>query len=291
MHKSGGAFKDWTAFGTVMLTLVGALNVSEGTLVGFARTGIGFNRDDVVFTNAKTWAAATIMLGVLLALTGIPVFSGRASARFVAVGVVALHAVAQLAMLQAYPQWSLMMIALDVVILFVLTVPKYPVVRPAAMYSSGSVAAASATRQRMMLRRNARSDVYQPRHKAGQVTANLGPGYISAMPGSPVIPVSPAPAFPGSPVAMPGSPVSLGSPVAWVRAVGQAPIPEPIPGAEPTVVAIAFPEVIVPVSGGPGHEAHLEPIPEDTDLADIIDVAELTAPGELSAAGARPYVI
>jgi len=145
------------------------------------------------------------------------------------------------------------------------------------------VAAASVSRQRMILRRNARSDVYQPRHKAGQVTANIGP----AMPGSPVV------AATGSPVAMPGSPVAMpGSPVAWVRAVGQAPIPEPILGAEPTVVAIAYPEVIVPVVVGHGEQpARLEPIPEDTDLADLVDVAELTAPGELSAAGARPYVI
>jgi hypothetical protein len=279
MHKSAGAFKDWTAFGTVMLILVGTLNVSEGTLVGFARTGIGFNRDDVVFTDARTWAVATIMLGALLALTGVAVFGGRASARFVAVCLVALHAVAQLAMLQAYPQWSLLMITLDVVILFVLTVPRYPAAAAnTATYSSGSVAAASAARQRAVLRRNARSDVYQPRHKAGQVTANTGPlAYPPAMPGSPVIPVSPAPAMPVSPApAMPGSPVT------WGRAVGQAPIPD----FEPTVVAIAVPEVVTPVSGAP-----LEPIPDDTDLADIVDVAELTAPGELTAAGARPYVI
>ena len=272
MHKGGGGFKDWTAFGTVMLTLVGALNVSEGTLVGFAHTGVGFDRDDVAFTNASTWAAATVLLGVLLALTGVAVHGGRASARFVAVAVVSLHAIAQLAMLQAYPQWSLLMVSLDVVIIFVLTVPKYPATT-AATYSSGSVAAITAAEQRMVFRRNARTDVYQPRHKAGQVTANTGPLVIDALP---VVPRSPVPTG------------MVSSPLGWIRAVGQAPVDEF--GIDPTVVAIAIPEGMVP-EYNTGEQVILEPIPEDTDLADIVDVAELTAPGELSAAGARPYVI
>ena len=55
MHKKGVTVRDWTAFGTAMLALVGALNVSEGTLVGFSQNGIGFDRTAVAFTSANTW--------------------------------------------------------------------------------------------------------------------------------------------------------------------------------------------------------------------------------------------
>ena len=59
MDSGGGVVKEWTTFGTTMLALVGTLNVSQGLLVGFASGGIGFDKNDVAFTSATTWAAAT----------------------------------------------------------------------------------------------------------------------------------------------------------------------------------------------------------------------------------------
>ena len=103
MHKARVAKRDWTAFGTAMLTLVGALNVAEGTLVGFSRSGVGFDRAAVAFTSASTWAAATVTLGVLLAISGLTLYAARPSARLVAVSVVGMHAVTQVAILHAYP--------------------------------------------------------------------------------------------------------------------------------------------------------------------------------------------
>ena len=124
MDSGGGVVKEWTMFGTTMLALVGTLNVSQGLLVGFASGGIGFDKNDVAFTSATTWAAATVTLGVLLGVTGFALRARKSSARAAAVSIVALHAISQLAMLRAYPAWSLLMVTLDVIILFILTVPR-----------------------------------------------------------------------------------------------------------------------------------------------------------------------
>src|SRR5690242_8919126 len=102
--------KEFRAFGTTMLAMVGTLNVSQGLLVAFASGGVGFDRNDVAFTNSGTWAAATVTLGVLLAVTGLALRARRTAAKLAAVSVIALHAVSQLAMLRAYPAWSLLMV-------------------------------------------------------------------------------------------------------------------------------------------------------------------------------------
>src|SRR5262245_2426793 len=103
--------KEFRTFGTSLLTLVGALNVAQGLLVAFAGD-IGFDRNDVAFTSAGTWAAATVTLGALLVATGLALPAQRRHAKPAAVAVVALHAISQLAMLRAYPAWSLLMVTL-----------------------------------------------------------------------------------------------------------------------------------------------------------------------------------
>jgi hypothetical protein len=273
MLKTGGVTQNWTAFGTTMLTLVGALNVSEGTLVGFARSGVGFNRGEVAFTTAGTWAAATITLGALLALTGLALHTGRASARLAAVSVVALHAVTQLALLQAYPTWSLLMVTLDVIIVFALTVPRQSSTQagrptgPAAIIGTSVVtySGTSAAPPRTILRRNARSDTYRARHKAGQVSFEPAP---SIAPGAVVKAIGQAP------VSIEDSNEPVAQPI---------PAPLPIPAPKPMPTPAPLPEP-VPVGAQEPYPLEVELVRLYTDETEIMEV------GELATAGARPYV-
>src|SRR3954462_12954176 len=107
--------KDFRTFGATMLTLVGTLNVAQGLLVAYAGDEVGFDRNDVAFTSAGVWAGATATLGALLVVVGLVMRAGRPGAKTAAVSVVALHALSQLAMLRAYPAWSLLMVTLDVI--------------------------------------------------------------------------------------------------------------------------------------------------------------------------------
>jgi hypothetical protein len=259
MHKKGVTVRDWTAFGTAMLALVGALNVSEGTLVGFSRNGIGFDRAAVAFTSANTWAAATVTLGLLLVIAGLTLYAAQPIARLVAVSVVAMHAVTQIAILHAYPAWSVLMVALDVIILFVLTVPRYPARSAAPARVRRAVRAASTAdpvARKTLLRRNVRQEAYRARHKAGQP---------------------------------PAEPLTTVTELAWVRAIGQASVPvivlEPS-GEHPIVVAevIETEDFIPELATDFPAEADL--VPAGTEFSEMPESA-----GELAAAGVRPYVI
>jgi hypothetical protein len=58
------------------------------------------------------------VLGVLQVLAAIGVMAGNQAARWFAVAVVGLNAIAQMFFIPAYPFWSLMIIAVDVVALW-----------------------------------------------------------------------------------------------------------------------------------------------------------------------------
>ena len=216
MDSGGGVVKEWTMFGTTMLALVGTLNVSQGLLVGFASGGIGFDRNDVAFTSATTWAAATVTLGVLLGVTGFALRARKSSARTAAVSVVALHAISQLAMLRAYPAWSLLMITLDVIILFILTVPKGSRTSDADA-EPAEIPIASVTK--LALRRNSRSDAYRGRHKAGRPIVRHEDVILVD------IVEELEPAADRRTWTVDVDVIDFDSPTSWVRAVGHATVP------------------------------------------------------------------
>ncbi|MGI5247165.1 DUF7144 family membrane protein [Dactylosporangium sp. CA-139066] len=308
--------KEFRTFGTTMLTLVGTLNVSQGLLVAFASGGVGFDRDDVAFTNAGTWAAATVTLGVLLGVTGFALRARKPSAKLAAVSVVALHAISQLAMLRAYPAWSLLMVTLDVIILFILTVPRGSVV--AAEDLEPERPARPAPTAKLALRRNSRSNAYRGRHKLGRPVVRHSAELndiimIDLMVDPDEQPAVPVPAPPAdrplSGLSMQDTvivPATVGAPVnsalgeetveaelveligehpqVWVRAIGQATVPA------------SADEPVVPVQ-----RASLESLDPLIDPLPLVLAGEAaiakaaTGDGEsevveLAAIGARPYV-
>jgi hypothetical protein len=304
--------KEFRAFGTTMLTLVGTLNVSQGLLVAFAGDRVGFDRNDVAFTSAGTWAAATATLGALLAVSGLVLGAGRPSGKAVAASVVALHAISQLAMLRAYPAWSLLMVTLDVIILFILTVPRGSVVaaeddeavRPVRLVRPAPVG-------KLTLRRNSRSDAYHGRHKTGRppvrhsvsrddiITIDLLPPDVVETPATQALSEHLRSAGVGSQddtvvvTASVGAPMSPAlveetveaelvgdTPTVWVRAVGHATVP---PADAHVPVQRASLDSLDPL---------IDPLPlvlagEAAIAAESVDDG---APEELAAIGARPYV-
>ena len=63
-----------------------------------------------------------MLFGLLEILAGLGLFSGAAWARIIAVVVVMLNAIAQIASLNVQPVWSVIVIALDVLVLWALVV-------------------------------------------------------------------------------------------------------------------------------------------------------------------------
>ncbi|HZC53441.1 MAG TPA: hypothetical protein VE441_13215 [Mycobacterium sp.] len=106
-----------------MMTLVGAFQFIEGLTALFRDTYylVGHN-GLLVRVDYTGWGWIHMVFGALLVLAGVTLFSGRMWARVIGVALAGLSALANLAFIDAYPWWSIMVIALDVLVIYAITV-------------------------------------------------------------------------------------------------------------------------------------------------------------------------
>ena len=104
-------------FASVLLGLAGCFNVIYG-IAAIANAHVFTANAHYVFGNLRGWGWITLILGVLQLLAAAGVVAGNQLARWFAVAVIGLNAIDQMFFIPAYPLWSLMIIAVDVVALY-----------------------------------------------------------------------------------------------------------------------------------------------------------------------------
>lgn len=112
----------WAVFAGVMLIIVGALNVIYGLAAVLNDDILVTGGQGAIIADISAWGWVHLVLGSIMVLTGLGLFSGAPSARVMAVVFVTINAIAQVGLLTAFPLWAIMMIALDVLILYNLIV-------------------------------------------------------------------------------------------------------------------------------------------------------------------------
>lgn len=118
---TSAAWTGWVIFAALMMIIIGVINILQGLVGLFTPTRTVVVEDRLYVFNTNGWALTVLIFGALLACVGLGVMTGRSWARWAAIVVVALHAISQIGWLAAYPVWSLLMLALDVVVLYALT--------------------------------------------------------------------------------------------------------------------------------------------------------------------------
>jgi hypothetical protein len=81
-----------------------------------------FRLDDGLRLRALCAGQVALILGILQLLAGAGAMVGNQLARWTGVGLVCLNLIAEMLFIPAYPFWSLMIIAVDVVALYALCV-------------------------------------------------------------------------------------------------------------------------------------------------------------------------
>ena len=104
-------------FAAVLLLVIGVFNLIDG-IAAIARSGVFIGNAHYVFGDLRTWGWVALILGALQLLAAGGIVAGNQLARWTAVGLVGLNAIAQMMALPAYPFWSLTIIAADVVALW-----------------------------------------------------------------------------------------------------------------------------------------------------------------------------
>ena len=113
----------WIVFAAVMMVMLGCFHAIQGLVALFDdQKFLVADNGLIVSVNYTTWGWVHLIGGIVIALAGVSLFAGRMWARVVGVLAALASAIVNIAFLSAYPIWSTIMIALDVLIIWALTV-------------------------------------------------------------------------------------------------------------------------------------------------------------------------
>jgi hypothetical protein len=124
-HREAGptAWVGWIMFAGVMMIMLGTFEAIAGLVALFNDDYylVGSNRL-AISADYTTWGWLHLLLGIVVAAAGLGVMVGQMWARVVGIMVALLSAVANIAFLAAYPIWSTIIITVDVLVIYALTV-------------------------------------------------------------------------------------------------------------------------------------------------------------------------
>ena len=120
-ERKGLALAGVVVFAGALLMMIGLVNVFQAFVAWFADDRLAAKPEHFVVVNTTAWGWVLLISGLLLMAVGGGLLAATGWSRIAAIVVVCLHAVSQVASFGAYPVWSLLMIALDVIVLWALT--------------------------------------------------------------------------------------------------------------------------------------------------------------------------
>ena len=108
----------WTiVFAVALLVTVGFFNLIDG-IAAIANSHVFIANAHYVVGDLRAWGWVVLILGTLQVIAAVAILAGSQAARWFAVVVIGLNAISQMLFIPAYPFWSLLIIAVDVVALW-----------------------------------------------------------------------------------------------------------------------------------------------------------------------------
>lgn len=112
----------WIIFAATMMMMLGVFHAIAGLVALFKDEYFLVTAKGLVVTADYTaWGWTHLLLGLLVVAAGAALFAGRTWARVVAVILAMASAIVNLGFLSAYPLWSAIMIALNVMVIYAVT--------------------------------------------------------------------------------------------------------------------------------------------------------------------------
>lgn len=108
----------WTVFSAVMLALAGTMGIINGLIAIIHDEVYVVGEEQIVAFDFTAWGWWHLGLGAVVVIAAFALASGALWARILGVMVAFIHAVSQVAFIEAYPFWSLTIIALDAIVIY-----------------------------------------------------------------------------------------------------------------------------------------------------------------------------
>jgi len=111
----------WVVFAAIMMIVLGSITVIDGLVALLNHDWYAVRQSDLLIWNFTAWGWVWLIGGAVTVLAGLGVLTGQIWARAVGVLLAGLNLLAQLVFISAYPVWSVLIIAIDVVVIYALT--------------------------------------------------------------------------------------------------------------------------------------------------------------------------
>ena len=112
----------WITFAAVMLAISGGLNFFYGLIAAINDEWVVFGNRADVYLDVSAWGWIHMVLGAVVFAAGLALLSGNILARMVGVIAATFSIVANFMWLPVYPVWSIIVITMDVLIIWAITV-------------------------------------------------------------------------------------------------------------------------------------------------------------------------
>lgn len=119
---AGGERSTWIAFAGVMMVILGFLDAIWGLAAILNDDVVVVGGHGALIFDITAWGWFQLLLGAVIGLTGFGLLVGNEAARVMGIFLLGLNAILQVVWFPAAPLWAFLMIVLDVVIIYQLTV-------------------------------------------------------------------------------------------------------------------------------------------------------------------------
>jgi hypothetical protein len=111
----------WSAFAAFMMLMLGTFQALAGIAAIANDDKFVVTEDYVLKLDVTQWGWVHLILGIVIFLSGLGIFSGNVAARTVGVLLATLSAITAFAWLPVQPVWSSILIAVNVAVIWALT--------------------------------------------------------------------------------------------------------------------------------------------------------------------------
>jgi hypothetical protein len=111
----------WIGFAAVIMVVAGTLNLFYGIIAAVNDEWVVWGNQANLYLDISEWGWVHIILGTVVLVSGLALFSGNVLARTVGVLVAAGSIMVNFFWLPAYPIWSIIVITMNVLVIWALT--------------------------------------------------------------------------------------------------------------------------------------------------------------------------
>ena len=112
----------WAFFAGTILFIVGSFNAIYGLTAIFKDEVLsGTGSGGVIVWDVTGWGWIHLLLGIVMILTALGLFSGQNWARWAAVVFCMVNAITQVAFITVFPLWTILIVTLDIIVIYQLT--------------------------------------------------------------------------------------------------------------------------------------------------------------------------